>query len=153
MPSWFVPGFRIRHTALEKERTKRIRLKDLTPRFDRPIKFRVLAPDGFPEYGVSRFEQAPTPNGNRKQPIRADKTPQLSDRSFQVRDKKYPEDTEYSVEYSIRKRQAFEVGPAKLNIGEALIHGPLGSFIQEISGEIDSDNVPSLTDAFGRWNG
>jgi hypothetical protein len=82
MPSWFVHNFRIGHTTLEKERPKRFGLKDLTPRFDRPIEFRVLPPDGFPEYGVSRFEQTPTPNGNRKQPIRADKTPQLSDRSF-----------------------------------------------------------------------
>jgi hypothetical protein len=34
-----------------------------------------------------------------------------------------------------------------------LIRGPLGSFIQELFGEIDSDNMSSWTDAFGRWNG
>jgi hypothetical protein len=34
-----------------------------------------------------------------------------------------------------------------------LIRGSLGSFIQELFGEIDSDNMSSRTDAFGRWNG
>jgi len=82
MPSWFVHDVRIRHSTLEKERTKRIGLKNLTPRFDRPIEFRVLATDGFPEYSVSRFAKAPTPNGDRKQPIRAHNAPQLPDRPF-----------------------------------------------------------------------
>jgi hypothetical protein len=109
--------------------------------------------DCFPEYAVGRFEQAPTPNGDREQPIRADKTPQLPDGTFQVRDEKDPEDAEYSVEGSIRERQTFEVCPTKLNICETLFRSPLGSFIQELFGEIDSDNVSSWTDAFGRWNG
>jgi hypothetical protein len=51
------------------------------------------------------------------------------------------------------KRQAFEVGPAELDICETLFGSALGSFTQEISGEIDTDNVSSWTDAFGRWNG
>jgi hypothetical protein len=79
MPSWFDHDFRVRYTTLEKERTKRVGLKDLTPRFDRPTEFRVLATDGFPKFGVGWFEQAPTPNGDGKQPIRADKTLQLPD--------------------------------------------------------------------------
>jgi hypothetical protein len=53
----------------------------------------------------------------------------------------------------IRKGQAFEVGPAKLNICETLFRSPLGSFTQELFGEIDSDNLSSWTDAFGVWNG
>ena len=153
MPPWLGHDFRVRHTTLDQESPERIGLKDLAPWFDRPIEFRILLADCFPEYAVGRFEQASTPNGDRQQPIRADKTPQLPDRSFYVRDEKDPKNTEYSVKCSIRKRQAFKVSTTKLNICETFFRGALGSFIQEIAGEIDSDNVPSWTDAFGRWNG
>jgi hypothetical protein len=34
-----------------------------------------------------------------------------------------------------------------------LFRSPLGSFNQELVGEIDSDNLSSWTDAFGSWNG
>jgi hypothetical protein len=84
---------------------------------------------------------------------RADKTPQLPDGSFYVRDEKDPKNTEYSVKRSIRKRQTLEVCPTKLNICETLFRSPLGSFIQELFGEIDSDNMSSWTNGFGRWNG
>ena len=52
----------------------------------------------------------------------------------------------------MRKGQAFEIGPAKLDICETLFGSPLGSFIQELFGEIDSYDVSSWTDAFGGWN-
>ena len=152
MPPWLGHDFRVRHTALEQERPERIGLKDFAPWFDRPIEFRILLADCFPEYAVGWFEQAPPPNRDGQQPIRSDKAPQLPDRPFYVRDEKYPKDTEYSVECSIWKRQIFEVCPTKLNICETLFCGPLRSFIQELFGEIDSGNLPSQTDAFGRWN-
>jgi hypothetical protein len=72
---------------------------------------------------------------------------------LQVRDEKYPEDAENCVKCSIRKRQAFEVSPPKLNICETLFRSALGSFIQEFFGEIDSDHLSGWRDAFGSWNG
>jgi hypothetical protein len=153
MPSRFGHGFRVSHTALEQERAKGIGLKDLAPWFDRPIEFRILAVDCFPEYAVGWFEQAAPPNGDREQPIRAHETPQLPYRSLQVRDKKYPEYAEYSVECSTRKRQALEVCPEKVNVSATLCRSSLGSFTQELFGEIDSDNLSGWTNALGGWNG
>ena len=45
---------------------------------------------------------------------------ELPDRSMQVRDKEYSKDAQYCVECSIRKRQALEVGPAKIDICKTL---------------------------------
>ena len=50
---------------------------------------------------------------------------------------------------SIRKRQAFEVSPPKLNICETLFRSALGSFIHELFGEIESDHLSGGRDAFG----
>jgi uncharacterized protein (DUF849 family) len=92
--------------------------------------FRILLADCFPEYAVCRFEQASTPNCDRHQPIRADKTPQLPDRSFYVRDEKDSKNTEYSGvrEGSVSPRilalgcsMAFYCGPTQRTMAQKTI--------------------------------
>jgi len=63
--------------------------------------------------------------------------------------KNIPKTQRTASNVSIRKRQAFEVSPPKLYICETLFRSALGSFIQELFGEIESDHFSGGRDAFG----
>src|ERR1700730_6834536 len=123
--------------TFDKKRAERLRLGDLVPRFDRFNQLWVFPTDGFPKDAVRRLEHVRTPDRNRKNAARSDKAPKPSHGARQIWNEKDTEDTHYGVEGSICEGQVLEVTAAKLDICEAAFSAPLGSFVQEIHGEIN----------------